>query len=92
MEFAIHTLVQTRMDMSIFDDNYYNDQTGRLAVDREHQVIPHAEALGRGQDNQNVAPMVDGAKENLKNIGQGEDYFEDKILTADTNYHNQYTL
>ena len=38
------------------------------------------------------APMVDGAKENLKKIGQSEDYFEDKIFTADTNYHNQSTL
>ena len=24
LEFAIHTLVETRMDMSIFDDNYQN--------------------------------------------------------------------
>jgi transposase len=67
----------------------YNAQA---LVDKEHQVIMHAEAFGTGQDNQNLAPMVDGAKENLKNIGQGEDYFEDKILTADTNYHNQDTL
>jgi hypothetical protein len=36
--------------------------------------------------------MVDGAKENMKKIGQAEDYFEDKIFTADTNYHNQSTL
>ena len=33
LEFAIHTLVQTRMDMSIFDDNYQNDETGRRAYD-----------------------------------------------------------
>ena len=33
LEFAIHTLVETRMDMSIFDDNYQNDQTGRRAYD-----------------------------------------------------------
>jgi hypothetical protein len=61
-------------------------------VDKAHQVIMHAEAFGSGQDNQHLAPMVDGAKENLKNIGQSEDYFEDKIFTADTNYHNQSTL
>lgn len=33
LEFAIHTLVETRMDMSIFDDSYKNDQTGRRAYD-----------------------------------------------------------
>jgi transposase len=33
LEFAIHTLVETRMDMSIFDDRYRNDETGRWAYD-----------------------------------------------------------
>jgi len=67
----------------------YNAQA---LVDKEHQVILHAEAFGSGQDNQHLAPMVDGAKDNLEKIGQSEDYFEDKIFTADTNYHNQSTL
>jgi transposase len=67
----------------------YNAQA---LVDKEHQVIMHAEAFGNGQDNQHLAPMVDGAKDNLKKIGHEEDYFEDKIFTADTNYHNQSTL
>jgi transposase len=67
----------------------YNAQA---LVDKEHQVILHAEAFGSGQDNQHLAPMVDGAKANLEEIGQSADYFEDKIFTADTNYHNQSTL
>jgi transposase len=33
LEFAIHTLVETRMDMSVFDGNYKNDKTGRCAYD-----------------------------------------------------------
>jgi transposase len=33
LEFAIHTMVETRMDMSMFDGNYNNDQTGRRAYD-----------------------------------------------------------
>ncbi|MFH1123733.1 MAG: transposase [Pseudomonadota bacterium] len=32
-DLAIHTLVETRIDMSIFDDRYNNDETGRLAYD-----------------------------------------------------------
>jgi hypothetical protein len=30
LEFAIHTLVDRRMDMSVFDDNYQNDGPQRL--------------------------------------------------------------
>jgi transposase len=33
LEFAIHTLVEKRMDMSVFDSNYQNDETGRSAYD-----------------------------------------------------------
>ncbi|NIO76903.1 MAG: IS1182 family transposase [Armatimonadetes bacterium] len=33
LEFAIHTLVEERMDVSRFDENYQNDDTGRLAYD-----------------------------------------------------------
>ena len=33
LEFAIHFLVETRMDMTIFDDRYNNDETGRWAYD-----------------------------------------------------------
>jgi len=33
LEFAIHALVETRMDMSIFDEKYKNDETGRAAYD-----------------------------------------------------------
>ena len=33
LEFAIHTLVETRMDMSVFDGHYKNDKTGRSAYD-----------------------------------------------------------
>ena len=65
---------------------------GQALVDGKHQVVVHAEAFGNGQDNQHLAPMVDGAKENIKKIGQSGDYFENKIFTADSNYHNQNTL
>jgi transposase len=33
LEFAIHALVENRMDMSIFDGRYTNDETGRWAYD-----------------------------------------------------------
>ena len=33
LEFAIHTLIETRMELSVFDSKYNNDQTGRSAYD-----------------------------------------------------------
>ena len=46
LEFAIHTQVETRMDMSIFEDRYKNDETGRSAyvltlriIDPEYPAI-----------------------------------------------------
>jgi len=31
LEFAIHTLIENRLDMSVFDEKYKNDDTGRSA-------------------------------------------------------------
>jgi len=33
LEFAIHALVETRMDMSLFDEKYKNDERGQAAYD-----------------------------------------------------------
>ena len=40
LEFAIHTLVETRLDMSVFDDKYRNDETGRAAYDPKVLLNP----------------------------------------------------
>jgi len=63
----------------------YNAQA---IVDSKHQVIVHGEAIGKGLDNDNLPPVVDGAKENLESIGKRKDYFEGKIITADSSYHS----
>jgi len=63
----------------------YNAQA---LVDSKHQVIVHGEAIGKGLDNDNLPPVVDGAKKNLESIGKGKDYFKGKILTADSSYHS----
>lgn len=33
LEYAIHHIVEERLDLSIFDDRYSNDETGRTAID-----------------------------------------------------------
>jgi transposase len=60
---------------------------GQALVDAKHQVIVHGEAFGSGHDYGHLAPMVDGAKDNLHSIGHERDCFSGRILTADSNYH-----
>ena len=67
----------------------YNAQA---LVDDKHQIIVHAEAMGNGQDADNLSPMLDGAKENMKAIGKGDDYFRGKELSADASYHSSTNL
>ena len=33
LEYAIHHVVEERLDLSLFDDRYCNDETGRKAID-----------------------------------------------------------
>ena len=67
----------------------YNAQA---LVDEKHQVIVHGEAFGSGQDHYHVPPVIDGAKETMKTVGHGEDYFEGATFTADTNYHSEENI
>jgi hypothetical protein len=67
----------------------YNAQA---LVDDKHQIIVNAEAMGNGQDHDNLKPMLEGAQQNMQAIGKAEDYFEGKQLSADCNYHNKDNL
>jgi transposase len=63
----------------------YNAQA---IVDSKHQVIVHGQAIGKGLDNANLPPVIDGAKKNFASIGKSKDYFKGKIVTADSSYHS----
>ncbi len=67
----------------------YNAQA---LVDDKLQIIINGEAMGNGQDHDNLKPMLEGAKRNMQVIGKGEDYFKGKQLSADSNYHNKNNL
>jgi transposase len=66
----------------------YNAQA---LVDAKHQIIVHAEAFS-SQDHENLAPMIAGAKKNMQAVGEDENYFEGKKITADSNYHSYTSL
>ena len=65
---------------------------GQALVASKKQVIVHDEAFGNGQDHDHIPPMVDGAKENMRAIGRGEDCFSKKTFTADSSYHSPMNL
>ena len=66
----------------------YNAQA---LVDDKHQVIVHAETFCN-QDQDNLDPMLKGAKKNLQGIGKSPDYFKGRQFTADSNYYSQANL
>lgn len=75
LEHAIHEVIEKKVDLSLFNEKYKNDETGAPAhgviqgynaqalVDDKHQIIVHAVAMSDGQDHENLSPMLDGAKE-----------------------------
>jgi hypothetical protein len=48
-----------------------------------HQVIVHAEAFGAAQEHDLLKPMIEGAKENFKQLGD-KDIYEKAKLVADS--------
>ena len=69
----------------------YNSQA---LVDAKHQVIIHGEGFGEGQDVGHIPPMIDGAKENMNQIGHTDcaEYFAGKTFTADSGYHSKSNI
>ena len=63
LEFVIHTLTENRMDMSIFDDRYKNDETGRHAYDPKILLKVVLLAYSRGLTSSR--PIERACKENV---------------------------
>lgn len=66
----------------------YNAQA---LVDAKHQIIVQAETFSN-QDQENLAPMLAGAKKTMQGIGKAPDYFKGRQLSADSNYYSYATL
>ena len=66
----------------------YNAQA---LVDGKYQIIVQAETFS-SQDQENLAPMLAGAKKNMQSIGKSPDYFQGRQLSADSNYYSYANL
>jgi transposase len=62
---------------------------GVAVVDEKHQVIVHAEAFGAAQEHDLLKPMVEGTRENFREIRGEEDVFEKTKLVADSGFHKE---
>jgi hypothetical protein len=56
-------------------------------VDEKHQIVIHAEAFGKGDDNSILEPMLEGAKEKLEAVGW-EGPLQGRTISADTGYYS----
>lgn len=65
---------------------------GQAVVDSKHQVVVEAEAFGEGQDHSLLLPMVEKARETMKEIGVAEDVFEETKVVADAGYHSEKNM
>jgi transposase len=65
---------------------------GVAVVDARHQIVVHAEALGEGQENHLLEPMVQATQAHFTAIGCAEEVFATATLSADSGYHSQQSM
>lgn len=65
---------------------------GVAVVDDRHQIVVHAEALGEGQENHLLEPMVQATRKNFAAIGGPQDVFAQATLAADSGYHSKQSM
>jgi transposase len=65
---------------------------GVTVVDEKHQVIVHAEAFGKAQEHDLLKPMIEGTRDNFKEISNDDDIFERAKLVADSGFHTEENM
>jgi len=65
---------------------------GVAVVDERRQIVVYAEALGEGQENHLLEPMVKATRENFEAIGATQDVFSNATVTADSGYHSKKSM
>ena len=71
---------------------------GVATVDKKHQIIVDAQAIGSGQEQQTLIPVIEAVEERFKRLSINDDVFDSGtesannkgvILTADTGFANE---
>ena len=67
--------------------------TGIAAVDKAHQIILDAQAIGSGHEQQTLQPVLERIEERLQRLDISNDiYKEGLVVTADTGFANEANL
>jgi hypothetical protein len=65
---------------------------GVAVVDERHQIVVYGEALGEGQENHLLEPMVKATRETFAAIGEEKDVFAKATVSADSGYHSKPSM
>jgi transposase len=65
---------------------------GVAVVDERHQIVVHAEAMGEGQENHLLEPMVEATRQTFDAIGEEEDVFAEATVSADSGFHSKQSM
>jgi len=66
---------------------------GVAAVDKKHQIIIDAQAIGAGQEHHTLQPVLETIKDRYQRLGLSEHiYKEGIIVTADTGFANEANM
>jgi hypothetical protein len=62
--------------------------TGIAVADDEKQVIVHAEAFGTATEHLYLKEMLEGARDNMRQVDGVKDIFRNSVFTGDTGFHS----
>jgi len=62
---------------------------GVAMAEAKHQIIVHAETFGEGPEKSLLEPMLEGARENFKAIGEREDVLKKSKLITDSGFYTK---
>ncbi len=65
---------------------------GVAVVDGRHQIVVHAEAVGEGQENHLLLPMITATREHFTAIGHPREVLAQTTWTADSGYHSKQSM
>ena len=65
---------------------------GIAAVDEDHQLIVWGEAFGDTTESKHLPEILEGIKDNFKEIEASEDIYNEVVVTADSGFHNEKNM
>ena len=65
---------------------------GIAAVDEDHQLIVWGEAFGDATESKHLPEILEGVKDNFREIDASEDIYGEVVVTADSGFHSEQNM